>query len=268
MEIHTYFRVSLSKTVSEDAMVMNHDLNVYGVFDGATPITPFYNPAGMNGAYLASNVFKQYFENHFQADRTLSEGIIQANERLRNEMKINHVDFSRPEEWWSTCAAIVKIDKQKISFAQLGDCMILAETHDGQIKVLTKDTVKGISARAKLKRVNERQNGLSLPDEAYYRSVKNQLVYNRSMANTPDGYSVANGTDEVRNYIQSGSIDSNHLNVILLISDGLFHPALDLKDIYKEIRQIGLEEYASQLEQEELKNKTHSDDKTGILIYF
>lgn len=268
MEINTSFRAALSKKVSEDSMVVNYDLNVYGVFDGATPITPFLNADGMNGAYIASNLFRMYFENDFQADMTLPEGIIQANKRLMEEMKLNNVNIDRPEELWSTCAAIVKIDNQKVSFAQIGDCMILAEYHNGLTKILTKDTVKDISVRAKIRREKERNQGLTLPNESYYRSIKNQLIYNRSMANTDDGYFVANGTEEAGKYIQSGFIDTKNLKSILLISDGLFHPNLDLKHTFKIIQQIGLEKYSYQLEQEELKNKTRSDDKTGIIIHF
>lgn len=268
MEINTSARVSLSKKVSEDAMVVNNGINVYGVFDGATPITSFKNADGMNGAYIASNLFRKYFENHFRAEMTLSEGIIQVNRRLMDEMKSNNIDINRPEELWSTCVAIIKFDKQRISFAQLGDCMILAENHNGQINILTKDTVKDISRRAKLRREKERKQGLILPDESYYQSIKNQLIYNRTMANTVDGYSVANGTEVVANYIQLGSIDTKNLKSILLISDGLFHPTFDLIHSFKVIKEIGLEEYSKRLEMEELKNKIHSDDKTGVYIRF
>jgi len=268
MEISTTARISLSKNVSEDAMVVNNEINVYGVFDGATPITPFKNADGMNGAYIASNLFRKYFKNHFRAEMTLSEGIILANRRLMEEMKINKIDINRPEERWSTCVAIIKIDKQKVSFAQLGDCMILAEYHSGEIKTLTKDTVKDISIRAKKRREKDRKKGLILPDESYYQSIKNQLIYNRSMANTVDGYSVANGTEAVGNYIQLGSIDTKNLKSVLLISDGLFHPKFELLHVYKLIKEIGLEDYSKGLEMEELKSKTHSDDKTGIFVRF
>jgi len=268
MEISTTARVSLSKKVSEDAMVVNNEMNVYGVFDGATPITPFKNADGMNGAYIASNLFRKYFQNQFRAEMTLSEGIILANRKLLKEMKLNNIDVNRPEERWSTCVAIIKIDKQKISFAQLGDCMIIAEYHNGQINILTKDTVKDISIRAKMRREKERKQGLNLPDESYYQSIKNQLIYNRSMANTVDGYSVANGTEAVGNYIQSGFINTKNLKSILLISDGLSHPRFDLMHTFKLIKDIGLKEYSIRLEREELKSKIHSDDKTGIFICF
>ncbi|MGG0176488.1 protein phosphatase 2C domain-containing protein [Gottfriedia acidiceleris] len=268
MEISTTARKSLSKNVSEDAMVVNKEINVYGVFDGATPISLFKNADGMNGAYIASNLFRKYFQNHFRAEMTLSEGIILANRRLMKEMKLNNVDINRPEERWSTCVAIIKIEKQKVSFAQLGDCMILAEYHNGQINILTNDTVKDISIRAKMRREKERKQGLVLPDESYYQSIKNQLIYNRSMANTVDGYSVANGTEAVGNYIQSGSINTKNLKSILLISDGLFHPKFDLIHSFKVIKEIGLDEYSKRLEMEELKSKIHSDDKTGIFVRF
>ena len=38
---------------------------------------------------------------------------------------------------------------REIEYAQLGDCMIVAILRNGTIQVLTKDTVEGISKRAK-----------------------------------------------------------------------------------------------------------------------
>lgn len=267
MDLQTVFRVSLSKKVSEDAMVLNHHFRVYGVFDGATPLTSFVDSNGRNGAYLASHLFKSYFEKEFHAEMTLTEGIVQANHKLREEMKANQIDLNRSEERWSTCAAIIKLEQEQISFAQLGDCMILAQYGDGKITTLTKDTVKGISCRAKMRRERERRQGLSVPEESYFQSVKNQLIYNKRMANTPDGYSVANGTEEVKDYIQSGALDASGLKAILLMSDGLFHSSLDFIQVFQTIQQIGLEEYVDSLERDERKTGKHSDDKTAILVH-
>ncbi|MFC8564135.1 protein phosphatase 2C domain-containing protein, partial [Peribacillus frigoritolerans] len=261
MQIHTSCRVSLSKMISEDSMVINNEHKVYGVFDGATPITPFFDDKGMNGAFIASNLFKKYFESNFLVNMTLSEGIIQANQRLLEEMILNNVDVTFPENLWSTCVALIKVEEIKISFAQLGDCMILAEYHDNLIKILTKDTVNDISVRAKARREKERQNGIYLPEENHYHDIKNQLVYNRRMANTSDGYTVANGTNNVNKYINHGSIDTNNLKSILLITDGLYHPSMNLIDVYKLIQHIGLEAYSLQLEKNEMESNLRSDDK-------
>ena len=43
----------------------------------------------------------------------------------------------------------VQIVGEKIEYARLGDCMIVATFQNGTMQVLTKDTVEGISKRAK-----------------------------------------------------------------------------------------------------------------------
>jgi serine/threonine protein phosphatase PrpC len=267
MRIYSSSRVSLSKAVSEDSFVINDQLKVYGVFDGATPLVPFMDERGRNGAYLASNLFKNYFENDFSGDMSLFNGVIEANKRLMEKMKIYNVDMSCPENLWSTCVAVIKIEEnQNISFAQLGDSMILAEHKSGVIEALTRDTVKDIGVRAKIRREKERSMGMPVPEESYYDDIKNQLLYNRRMANTPDGYPVANGTKEVCDYIYHDCIDARDLKSILLITDGLFYPNKDFNDIYRMINESGLEEYAIQLETYENNHNLRSDDKTGILI--
>ncbi|MFC3884843.1 protein phosphatase 2C domain-containing protein [Bacillus songklensis] len=269
MQLYSSSRMSLSKTISEDSFIINHRRKVYGVFDGATPLTPFMDERGRNGAYLASNLFKDYFENDFSHDMTLFDGVIQANKRLMEKMKLYNVDTAHPENLWSTCVAVVKVDEnQNISFAQLGDCMVLAEHKSGEIEALTRDTVKDISVRAKIRREKERSMGMILPEESYYNDIRNQLIYNRKMANSPDGYTVANGTQEVRDYIHHGFINTGNLQSILLITDGLFYPNKDFTYIYRMIHELGLEEYAVQLEKYEKNRNLRSDDKTGILICF
>ncbi len=66
---------------------------------------------------------------------------------------------------WCTCIAAVQIGGEKIEYAQLGDCMIVAILRNGTIQVLTKDTVEGISKRAKKKREEDRKQGLSVLEE-------------------------------------------------------------------------------------------------------
>lgn len=269
MKVETYFRAAPHKSVSEDAIVLNEKINVYGVFDGATPLVPFRDENGMNGAHLASNLFKDYFFRLYRSNLSLVEGIEAANRMLREQMEKYKVNQEKYEHLWSTCAAIIKIENDgKLSYAQLGDCMIIAEFQNGMIKALTRDTVKDISRRAKLWREEQRKQGVNIPGEEYYQDLTQQLIFNRSFANKPNGYSVANGKEEVINFIQYGQVNVSEIKTLLMISDGLFHPYDSIEETFKKIDQSGIDRYASELELFEKKNNLHHDDKSGILIRF
>jgi serine/threonine protein phosphatase PrpC len=269
MKVESFFSVAPHKSVSEDSIVFNEKLNVYGVFDGATPITSFKDENGMNGAYLASSLFKDYFSGLYHSNLSLVKGIATANRMLRNKMEKYNVNQEKYEHLWSTCAAIIKFEKDgKISYAQLGDCMILAEDQKGMIKALTKDTVKNISQRAKEWREEQRKQGVNIPDEEFYQDSTEQLIFNRSLANKPNGYTVANGKEEVIHFIQYGQVNISEVKTLLLITDGLFHPNYSMEETFKKIHKSGLYLYALELEQFEKLNNLRSDDKTGIMIRF
>lgn len=269
MKVESFFSAALHKSVSEDSFVLNEKINVYGVFDGATPLMPFKDENGMNGAYLASNIFKDYFFRHYRSNLSLGEGIMAANRMLRELMEKYKVNQEKYENLWSTCAAILKIEKDgKISYAQLGDCMIIAEYQNGTIKALTRDTVKGISYRSKAWREEQRKQGIKIPDEEYYQNRTQQLIFNRSLANKEYGYTVANGKKEVLNFIQNGQVYISEIKTLLMITDGLFHPNYSIEETFNRINTSGLHVYAMALEQYEKRNNLRSDDKTGIMIQF
>lgn len=269
MKLESYLRTAPHKSVSEDAIVINEKINVYGVFDGATPLVPFTDENGRNGAYLASNLFRDYFFRLYRSNLSLVEGITAANRLLKELMETYQVNQEKYEELWSTCAAIVKFEKDgMISYAQLGDCMIIAEFQNGMIKALTEDTVKGISNKAKLWRGEQRKNGVNLPEEEYFQSIPRQLIFNRSLANKPNGYSVANGKEEVVHFIQYGHEKVSEIKTLLMISDGLFHPHDSIEETFKKIKKMGIDRYAIELENFEKENQLRHDDKSGILIQF
>lgn len=267
MIVESFFKAAPNKRVSEDSIVLNGTINVYGVFDGATPLVSFKDENGMNGAYIASNIFKDYFYGLYRTDLPLVEGIMAANKLLRDHMEKYKVNQEKYENLWSTCAAIIKIEHDgKISYAQLGDCMIIAEFQNGTIKALTRDTVKDISYRAKAWREEQRKQGVKIPEEEYYQDRTQQLIFNRSLANKENGYTVANGKKEVLNFIQHGHVNISEIKTLLLKTDGLFHPKYSIEETFNKIQTMGLHVYSMELEQYEKSNNLRSDDKTGIMI--
>ncbi|MDQ0971650.1 serine/threonine protein phosphatase PrpC [Neobacillus niacini] len=154
----------------------------------------------------------------------------------------------------------------KISYAQLGDSMIIAEYQNGTIKALTRDTVKDISYRAKVWREEQRKQGVKFPDEEYFQDRTHQLIFNRSLANKEYGYAVANGKEEVLKFIQQGQVNTSEIKTLLLITDGLFHPKYSIEETFKKIQTFGFQGYSMELEQYEKRENLRSDDKSGIMI--
>lgn len=146
--------------------------------------------------------------------------------------------------------------------------MIVVILRNGTIQVLTKDTVNGISKRAKKKREEDRKKGLSVPEEHVFQDVRKQLKYNRYLANMPNGYSVANGMKEAMNYLQHGELHVVDVRGIFICSDGLFHPEWSLEQIVIYIRKNSIKEYVAIIERLEGENRIRPDDKTVIMIDF
>lgn len=146
--------------------------------------------------------------------------------------------------------------------------MIVAILQDGAMRVLTKDTVQGISKRAKKKREEDREKGLPVPEEHVFQDVREQLKYNRYLANMPNGYSVANGMKEAMDYLQYGELHVAEVSGIFICSDGLFHPEWSLEQTVAYIRKNSIKEYVAIIERLEGENRIRPDDKTIIIIDF
>lgn len=146
--------------------------------------------------------------------------------------------------------------------------MVVAILQNGAMRVLTKDTVQGISKRAKKKREEDREKGLPVPEEHVFQDVWEQLKYNRYLANMPNGYSVANGMKEAMDYLQYGELQVAEVSGIFICSDGLFHPEWSLEQTVAYIRKNSIKEYVAIIERLEGENRIRPDDKTIIIIDF
>ncbi|MCA0971957.1 protein phosphatase 2C domain-containing protein [Halobacillus litoralis] len=265
IRIETLQRTSPYKRECEDALVINERASVYAVLDGATPLVPFKDEDGHNGAYLAANLFKETLGSMSEND-TLKDTIQEANQALHCQMKAYNVDVLKGYERWTTCVAAVQLDGDDLHFAQLGDSMIVVTHHDDSVQILTKDTVKGINVRAKKRRGEDRKKGISVPDEAYFEDRLNALKYNRTLSNEKDGYTVADGRPEAIKRLQVGRIPKGDIKEVIILSDGLFHPEWSLHDVIQHIQSVGLASYIEGLTELLQESGAHIDDRTAIRL--
>jgi hypothetical protein len=262
MNVETVSIKSNRKTICEDDFVTNQQKGVFAVLDGATPVSDFTDEKGKNGAVLASRIVSEFIRQTELKVVDVKKCLLHANERLLEEMKRANIPLHQKHERWSTCAAVVHIT------GQIGDCMIFALLRNGDLAVLSNDTVEGISERAKEHRQKERLRGVNLPDESYFNVKKNTLIYNRSLANAKNGYGVLNGDPAAKMYVHTGSIKRDDCCELLLISDGLFPKDKNWEGMLCAIATDGLEHYAKALVAYEEKHNLYQDDKTGIFVQF
>ncbi|MGD6815930.1 protein phosphatase 2C domain-containing protein [Metabacillus sp. 84] len=266
MKISLLSHKSPEKNEIEDAFYVSPNQKTFGVFDGVTPLTPDLFKGGHNGAYLASHHLAGTLESAEDGEN-LAEWLISANDSLMRVMNEAGISVDDRHLRWASCAAVIRITGNRLEFVQCGDCMIAAENRDGNVRILTEDSVKGISDRARLYREKARNLGAAVPPESFYdENPVERMKSHRSLANRPEGYSVANGDKEFREYIQTGEIDLTSVTRIFLMSDGLFHPEWSLEEVCKEAFMYGLENYAEALRYKEHTLGHRHDDMTGIII--
>lgn len=265
MHFQTYHLKSPWKAEAEDAYAIHPEAGLFAVMDGVTPLDAYKDGEGHNGAHIAANLFRASFEQG-KSQTDLTQLILDANRQLRDRMMQAGIDLSILHELWSTCVAAVKLEPDVVRYAQLGDSMIVAVYHDGRIVAVTENRVRGVTQRAKLAREEARRRGEELPDESYYDIPHNRNQANRWLANCPDGYGVANGMETIDTHLQAGVLPRGELRHLLLLTDGLFHPELELTDACAELMRLGLERYAEVVIEAERRHDSPPDDRTCIWI--
>lgn len=272
-----------SASWNEDALVANEDLQIYGVIDGATSLVPFNGKNGETGGYLASLLIAEAFNAMGNEDmnRPLSISLIEANRRLRAEMKSYGIDPLIKEELWGAAAVVIRICEHGIEYAQAGDCMLAAVYTDGTVRVVTRDQVAHLDRESHRLWAEGIAKGLRSKEDLWS-YVRPQIVSGRRLTNTAEGYAVVNGDPALADYLEHGVINRINLKALLLMSDGLYipkpagKPLFDAVEVTEKVMEMGLTSFVDwviRLEESDRdcirypRAKT-SDDKTAIWIEF
>jgi hypothetical protein len=283
LEIFTdlqYCSIPGSSQNNEDALVINHKDQIYGVIDGATSVTPYRNSKGQTGGYLAANLLSSYLQD-VPESRSLASVVLEANEALHIMMKDAGVDVSSKQNLWCSVFAVFRVHSHYIEYVQAGDCMLFAKYADGTLRPLSHCQVSHLDAISIKKREEARILGFTT-NESIFEYVLPTIRGNRMKSNTLQGYSVMNGEPELAQFLEHGFFNRACLSRLYAMTDGLFYPKenieeeTDWKNTLTQIDNRGLQYYASDVLQIELTDLSciryprHkiSDDKTGIVIDF
>ncbi|WP_068793374.1 protein phosphatase 2C domain-containing protein [Brevibacillus laterosporus] len=263
--------------LNEDALIVHPTLPLFGVVDGLTSLHGFMNDRKQTGGYLASTTIARYFT---QIHRLipLQEHISTANLLIRLHMQEAGIDLSSKQNLWGAAVGIVTIEKNGISYAQTGDCMIFAVYENDNVRILTRPQVEVVEERTLQKWCEGIENGLLSRTELSL-FIRDLMIQNREMQNEPHGYGVLNGEKQAIEYVEYGRINRAGVKHVVIITDGLFWPLAnqekqDWSRMVHKIIEMGLENYAKALTKLEGSDpecvkyprfKT-SDDKTGIIL--
>ncbi len=200
-----------SSSLNEDNLLIKK--SIFGVFDGASSLTPWRDKKGRSGAFLASFIAKNAFE---KVDKPLLALAREANLRIRSEMEKAGIGISRKVNLWSTTCAAVKIGNNFFDWVQTGDSLILLIDEDNSYKLLVEDydhdeevlTLWKKLADKKMKNIREFLN--------------EEVIKIREKMNVT--YGMINGEDSALSFLNKGRESLKYIRHILLFTDGLFIP--------------------------------------------
>ncbi len=266
MQIESLFEHGTG-VLNEDYLLMED--NIFGVFDGATSLSPNTYEHGYTGGFLASNLAGEEFRKNGGSMQELAE---KANLRIRKGMTERNVNMSNKKNLWSTCAAVVRIKGNQMEWAQIGDCRIICVYEDGNFEFLCNSPDHDKETLTMWKKVGptaESSIGVALHD---------QISKVRCRMNLD--YGVFNGEPEAINFLNTGTHDLTGVRNILLFTDGLLMPnenpckERDYSEQVSLFRQSGLKGLRDQIRSIEATDvncctyprfKTH-DDIAAIAI--
>lgn len=213
MRINTIFEQGTSE-LNEDCHLVRD--NLFGVFDGATSLSPARYDDGLTGGYLASNTAGKVFG---QNDDSLEGLAAKANSAIRQEMMARGVDLSDKGNLWSASGAVVRLFEDRFEWAQLGDSLILVIFGDHSFEVIPR-------------RFNHDLETLTLwkekcrsTDQCIAQAMRDQIFKIRSRMNID--YGVFSGEPEAMDFLRTGVRPLKNISHILLFTDGLFLPKAD-----------------------------------------
>ncbi|MGE4424321.1 MAG: protein phosphatase 2C domain-containing protein [Pseudodesulfovibrio sp.] len=213
MRIDTVFEQGTG-LLNEDFLVV--DKNLFGVFDGATSLSPARFGHGLTGGYLASTIAGSAFRG---SDRPLKELADKANRAIMEAMLKHGVDMDDRANLWSTSAAVVRVAEDRFEWVQIGDCLVMTLLEDGSHRVHCAEFNHDLETLTIWREASCESEGTVLD------VMHEQIVKVRRGMNVT--YGVFNGEPAAMDFLNIGSLPLDGVTDILLFTDGLFIPKRD-----------------------------------------
>lgn len=204
--------------INEDSYLIGK--NIFGVFDGAGSLVNYTDKENHTGGYLASNICKNIFQNE---KLNLYKLAIKANNGIQRQMKLNCINMSKKENFWSTTVSVIKINQKSKVFEwiQTGDSLIIVIYKNDKYKVLIKNydhDSKTLFLKKELLISNNKDIRAKL--------LPQMLKVRRGMNKN---YGVLNGDPSAIKFLKKSKLKIDNIKHILMFTDGLFLPKEDPK---------------------------------------
>jgi len=201
-----------SGIINEDSYFVKP--NYFGIFDGATGLTKYFDSNGNTGAKLASITAKEVFENN--QNKPLISSFEEANIRIRGLEKNAGIDLNNKACLWSTSASVVRINDNYIEYLAIGDSPIVLVDKDNKLNTyfIDHDLESMILWDKMIKEgiVNKRAD----------KRMQDQLSRTRLRSNVTYGF--LNGEKEALNFVKTANFPKENIKEILLFTDGMLIP--------------------------------------------
>lgn len=261
-----------SKGINEDSTLVLDDANLFAVFDGASPlIKPEISSETATGGQRAVQIASQTFAQN--SELPLAELALLANRNIRRTQ--NSETFDAGQAWSSTIAA-VRLKGTQLEYLTAGDSPIIAIKQNNEITQLGKYYDWDIESLELWKTLSD--NGVA--DPRHHPDMEAQLLAVRRKANLTYGY--CNGDPKMAEHISHGTISTEGLKTVILMSDGFMLPKEDLREpedwpLFAELFAVGglqaVLNYIRKIERADSNCQIYprfktSDDASAVAIHF
>lgn len=209
---------------NEDRFAINPEDGIYGVFDGASGLTPLSKEAqeatGLTGGAVAASILA--VEVAKPSDLSLSERLLSANEKVGQAFQEFGSGSQEVADRFCTTAGVVRITEGQVEIACVADTPVILIKTDGSFEMPVANFDQDVESLQLLDSLMK-EEGLSHSEAMADPRMKEQLLKKRREQNQT--YGVLNGQPETADHIRTASVSSEGVASVLILSDGLVPPA-------------------------------------------
>jgi len=206
---------------NEDRFVIGN--NIYGVFDGASGLTPLTQEAreslGLTGGAVAASIVAEELSR--PSSEKLIDRLMKANERIGEAFTEFGPDSTELADRFCCTAGIIQVNEAEIEMVCVADTPILVIRSDGSFE-LPIPNIDQDAESIELLNMLINEEGLTHEEAMNDPRMKEQLLTKRREQNST--YGVLNGDPSVSEHLRSASIPKDDVETILILSDGLIPP--------------------------------------------
>lgn len=218
------FRTQFIRPEEGDDLILNHEAKIYGLVSANPSSYEYRDEKGKTGSYLAVQQYKHYLES-LKAIMSLTAELNQANRKVYSLMMAKGTTMKEKHYHWQTSFGFFTIKNGKLHYAQIGNVEMFYKSKSGEIKRLGINSLKDIEKRCMQR----------------YAKITEENI--RRMANVRNGYGIANGSFECKNYIKSGTVDVNDLNSLFMANKEMVPEKEEWEGMFSDIEENGLVAY-------------------------